>query len=77
MDNKNAIKKLANNPHYTMNSEELKALTNLLREEAEAAKEEEQEKVVIKKVNKNRVHTTKTTLDKAKGLEEDDNVSTR
>lgn len=73
--NKNTIKKLADNPHYAMNDKELEALANMLREEAEAQKDEGQDQKV-KYVNKNRVHKTKVKLDKTPILEEEDNDST-
>lgn len=66
--NKN-IKKLADNPHYTMSEEELEALANMLAEEAEA--ESKQERTALK-INKNRVHKTFVKLEKTPALEEVD-----
>lgn len=77
--NKNTVKKLADNPYYSMNDVELKALAKMLREEAQSAKEEETEKSDKKKterkVNKNRVHKTTTKIEKTPGLKEQDDVS--
>lgn len=72
--NKNTIKKLADNPHYSMNEKELEALANLLREEAEAQKDEGKDQKV-KYINKNRVEKTKVELDKTPILEEEDYAS--
>lgn len=67
--NKN-VKKLADNPHYTMSDEELDELAELLRDEARNA--EDDEKPIILGVNKGRVKKTYGVLNKTKGLEEDD-----
>lgn len=67
--NKN-VKKLADNPHYTMSDEELDALANLLREEARDAADDE--KPIILGIDKGRVKKSYGKLDKTRGLEEDD-----
>ena len=73
--NKNTVKKLADNPYYTMNDKELESLANLLREEAERAREDEV--FAAKKINKNRVVKTVPVIAKTSGLEEQVDVSTR
>ena len=73
--NKNTVKKLADNPYYTMNDKELESLANLLHEEAERAKEDEI--FAQRKVNKNRVLKTKPTIARTSGLEEQDDVDAR
>lgn len=75
--NKNAIKKLADNPHYSMSEAELNKLTQILAEEAEEAKEEEKEYPVLKpeiQLNKNRVKKTFVKINKSKAIKETDNV---
>lgn len=67
--NKN-VKKLADNPHYTMSDEELDELAKLLREEARAA--EDDEKPIILGVDKGRVNKTHGKLNKTRGLKEYD-----
>lgn len=87
--NKNTINKLAQNPHYSMNEDELEQLANLLREEAEQEAQETQERMSaeefaemqsveekpVKKVNKNRVKKQRTQVKKTGGLEETDGDS--
>jgi len=67
--NKN-VKKLADNPHYTMSDEELDELAKLLREEARNA--EDDEKPIILGIDKGRVNKTYGKLDKTRGLKEYD-----
>ena len=67
--NGNTLKKLADNPHYAMSDNELEALANLLREEAENAKADETP--TVRKVNKNRVSKVKPSLTKTPTLQED------
>lgn len=69
--NKNTVKKLADNPHYSMNEKELDALAQMLREEAENEKKEESKKPVIK-LNKNRVKKDFVKLEKTPALDEVD-----
>lgn len=71
--NKNTVKKLAENPHYTMNDKELDALAQLLREEAEVQKDDEKKETHSKRyINKNRVNKTVPKLDKNPDVEEGD-----
>lgn len=72
---KNRVKRLADNPYYSMNDSELEELAKLLREEAELEKKEVAPKKTIKRVNKNRVVKTTPTLDKTPGIREQDDVS--
>jgi hypothetical protein len=75
---KNRVKRLADNPYYSMNDKELEQLAEMLREEAKSAKEEEtkeETKTPRRKVNKNRVMKTTPKLDKTPGLEEQEDVS--
>lgn len=80
MPNKNNVKQLAENPHYTMSEKELAALEELLREEAASEKAQEQEateKKPAKKVskviiNKNRVKKDFVQFDKKPAIEEED-----
>lgn len=69
--NKNTVKRLADNPHYSMNEKELDALAQMLREEAEVEKKEESKKPVIK-LNKNRVKKDFVKLEKSSALDEVD-----
>lgn len=69
--NKNTVKRLADNPHYSMNEKELDALAQMLREEAENEKKEESKKPVIK-LNKNRVKKDFVKLEKTPALDEVD-----
>ena len=69
--NKNTVKRLAENPHYSMNEKELDALAQMLREEAEVEKKEESKKPVIK-LNKNRVKKDFVKLEKSSALDEVD-----
>lgn len=74
--NKNTVKKLADNPHYTMNEKELDELASMLREEAENEKKQERKKAPKVKLNKNRVKKDFVKLEKVPALEEEDtNVS--
>lgn len=73
--NKNTVKKLAENPHYSMNEKELDALSQLLREEADNEIIEEEK--VFRRVNKNRVKANHDKLDKENGIEEEDDVTLR
>ena len=69
--NKNTVKRLADNPHYSMSEKELDALAQMLREEAEVEKKEESKKPVIK-LNKNRVKKDFVKLEKSSALDEVD-----
>lgn len=73
--NKNSVKKLADNPHYSMSEAELEALAQLLAEEAEQEKKQEKEPKVT--LNKNRVKKDFVKLEKVPALEEDDDGSSR
>lgn len=68
--NKNGIKKLADNPHYSMSDSELEELANILAEEAEEQKAEERKETP--KINKNRVKKSYVKLDKTPALKEVD-----
>lgn len=69
--NKNTVKKLSHNPHYTMSEKELEALADMLADEAKSEKKQER---AVPKINKNRVKKTFVKLDKVPALEEvDDN----
>lgn len=71
--NKNTVKRLADNPHYSMNEQELEALAELLREEAEAEKKAETKKPAPEvKLNKNRVKKDFVKLEKSSALKEVD-----
>ena len=72
--NKNGIKKLADNPHYSMSDAELEELANILAEEAEEQKAEEVREVP--KVNKNRVKKSFVKLEKTPALTEADEDDT-
>ena len=73
---KNSIKRLAENPHYTMNDRELQELAQLLQDEAIKNREEEgafTEQVI----EKNRVPKQKTLVKKTTGLKEASNVNSK
>jgi len=71
--NKNTVKRLADNPHYSMNEHELEALAEMLREEAEAEKKAETKKPAPEvKLNKNRVKKDFVKLEKSSALKEVD-----
>jgi len=75
---KNRVKKLADNPYYSMNDKELEQLAQMLREEAESERAEETKKETKKPrkgINKNRVTKTIPTVKKTPVLEEQDDVS--
>lgn len=69
--NKNTIKKLADNPYYSMNEQELEALAELLREEAEVEKKEEKKAPKVQ-INKNRVKKDFVKIEKTPAIEEVD-----
>lgn len=68
--NKNTVKRLADNPHYTMSDDELDELAQLLREEARDS--EDDEKPIVLGIDKGRVNKTYGKINKTRGLEEDD-----
>lgn len=75
--NKNTVKKLADNPYYSMNDKELEALSELLHEEAEVEKREES-KISKIKINKNKVKKNFVKLEKTPAIEEvDENEPTK
>ena len=77
---KNRVRRLAENPYYSMNDKELEQLAQMLREEAESERAEEAKKETEtekprKGINKNRVTKTIPTVEKTPVLEEQDDVS--
>lgn len=68
--NKN-VKKLADNPHYSMSDKEIEELANVLAAEAEEEKKQERKAPVVK-LNKNRVKKDFVKLEKTPALEEGD-----